>query len=37
MLQPMLNRKVRNITSKPNNNPQQTIGTYSKMSLQKQI
>ena len=37
MLQPMLNRKTRNTTSKPTNNPQQTIGTYRKMSSQKQF
>ena len=33
----MLNRKVGNTTSKPTNNPQQTIETYKKMSPQKQI
>ena len=37
MLQPMLNRKTKNTTSKPTKNPQQTIGTYRKMSSQKQI
>ena len=37
MLQSMLNRKTRNTISKPTNNPQQTIGTYKKMSSQKQI
>ena len=37
MLQPVLNRKVRNTTRKPTNNPQQTIGIYRKMSPQKQI
>ena len=30
MLQPVLNRKVRNIEGKPTNNLQQTIGTYRK-------
>ena len=35
MLQPVLNQKVRNTTGKPTNNPQQTIGTYRKMSPQK--
>ena len=37
MLQPVLtgNRKVRNTTGKPTNNPQQTIETYRKMSPQK--
>ena len=37
MLQPIVNRKTRNTTSKPTNNPQQTIGTYRKKSSQKQI
>ena len=37
MLQPMLKQKTRNTTSKPTNNPQQTIRTYRKMSSQKQI
>ena len=37
MLQFVLKRKVRNTTHKPTNNPQQTIGTYRKMSSQKQI
>ena len=37
MRQPVLNRKVRNTTSKPTNNPQQTVGTYRKMSPKKQI
>ena len=37
MLQPVLNRKVRNTTRKPTNNPQQTIGTYRKMLPQKRI
>ena len=30
MLQPVLNRKVRNIAGKPTNNPQQTIGLTGK-------
>ena len=37
MLQPVLDRKIRNTTRKPINNPQLTIGTYRKMSPQKQI
>ena len=37
VLQLMLNRKVRNTTSKPTNNTQQKIGTYPKMLPQKQI
>ena len=37
MLQPILNQKVRNIISKSTNNTQQTIGTYRKISPQKQI
>ena len=37
MLQPVLNRKVGNTTGKPTNNPQQTIKTHRKMSLQEQI
>ena len=30
MLQPMLNQKTKNATSKPTNNPQQKIGTSGK-------
>ena len=30
MLQHVLNRKVKNTSSKPTNNPQQTIGTTEK-------
>ena len=37
MLQLVLNQKIKNTTRKPTNNPQQTIGTYRKMSPQKQI
>ena len=37
MLQPVLNQKLRNTKDKPTNNPQQMIGTYRKMSPQKQI
>ena len=35
MLQPMLDRKVRNTTSKPINFTQQTTETYRKMSPKK--